>query len=283
MIALELVVILGAMIFACGALSRRTGIAGPILLLLAGLALGFAPALREVHLPPELMLLVFLPMLLYWEALTTSLREIRATFRGIMLTSTLLVVVTAAGVAGTVHALGMAWGPAWVLGAALAPTDATAVGALARSLPRRTVTVLRAAVAAARLRVPFERAALVRLADGIDVVWDDAARDAFVDLLAEGRGAIPVFETLDHVGLLVPLLPEWASVRARPQRNAYHRFTVDRHSLEAVAECVELRVELGHQVISMELKRCLRRAVNPRDTRARTACGVVARRSAASS
>ncbi len=42
------------------------------------------------------------------------------------------------------HALGLAWGAAWVLGAALAPTDATAVGVLARNLPRRTVTVLRA-------------------------------------------------------------------------------------------------------------------------------------------
>ena len=38
----------------------------------------------------------------------------------------------------------MPWGPAWVLGAALAPTDATAVGVLARALPRRMVTMLRA-------------------------------------------------------------------------------------------------------------------------------------------
>src|SRR6478609_5574659 len=144
MIGLELVVVLGAVVLACGVLSRRTGIAGPILLLLAGVALGLVPALGEVHLPPELMLLVFLPVLLYWEAISVSLREIRATFRGIVLTSTLLVVATAAAVAAAAHALGMPWGAAWVLGAAVAPTDATAVGALARSLPRRTVTVLRA-------------------------------------------------------------------------------------------------------------------------------------------
>ena len=66
------------------------------------------------------------------------------------------------------------------------------------------------------------------------------ARDAFIALLRAGRGAIPVFEALDHVGLLVRLLPEWENVRARPQRNAYHRFTVDRHSLEAVAECAAM-------------------------------------------
>ncbi|MFE5339706.1 Na+/H+ antiporter [Isoptericola sp. NPDC056578] len=144
MIGLELVVILGAVILACGVLAHRTGVAGPVLLLVAGIALGFAPALRDVHLPPELMLLVFLPLLLYWEALTSSLREIRATFRGVVLTSTLLVGLTAGAVAVTAHALGLPWGPAWVLGAALAPTDATAVGALARALPRRTMTVLRA-------------------------------------------------------------------------------------------------------------------------------------------
>jgi CPA1 family monovalent cation:H+ antiporter len=124
--------------------ARRLRIAPPILLLLCGILLGFVPALREVHLPPEAMLLLFLPALLYWESLTTSLREIRSNLRVIVLASTLLVIATAAAVAAVGHALGLPWGPAWVLGAALAPTDATAVGVLARALPRRTVTTLRA-------------------------------------------------------------------------------------------------------------------------------------------
>ncbi len=141
---LELVVILIAVVLGCGLLGRRLGLPVPVLLLSAGVLLGFVPSLRAVHLPPELMLLVFLPALLYWESLTTSLREIRANFRGIALTSTLLVVVTAGAVATTAHALGLPWGPAWVLGAAVAPTDATAVSALARLLPHRNVTILRA-------------------------------------------------------------------------------------------------------------------------------------------
>ena len=102
------------------------------------------PRLRHVQLPPEVVLLLFLPALLYWESLTTSLREIRNNLRVVVLTSTVLVVATAAAVAAAAHALGLEWGPAWVLGAAVAPTDATAVGVLARDLPRRTVTVLRA-------------------------------------------------------------------------------------------------------------------------------------------
>lgn len=59
-----------------------------------------------------------------------------------MLTSTVLVVTTAA--ATVAHLLGTPWGPAWVLGAAVAPTDAIAVGAFTKCLPRRTVTTLRA-------------------------------------------------------------------------------------------------------------------------------------------
>jgi CPA1 family monovalent cation:H+ antiporter len=141
---LEMVVLLGVALVAAGAFARRYPIAPAVLLVLVGVLLGFAPRLREAQLPPEVVLLLFLPALLYWESLTTSLREIRNNLRVVVLTSTLLVFATAAAVAATAHWLGLDWGPAWVLGAALAPTDATAVGVLARDLPRRTVTVLRA-------------------------------------------------------------------------------------------------------------------------------------------
>ncbi|MEV6964513.1 Na+/H+ antiporter [Hamadaea sp. NPDC051192] len=144
MLGLELVVLLGLALLVCGLLARRTGVAPPVLLLICGVLLGFIPVLREVHLPPEMVLLLFLPALLYWESITTSLREIRNNLRVIVLVSTVLVIGTAAAVAWAAHALGMPWGPAWVLGAAVAPTDATAVGVLARALPRRQVTVLRA-------------------------------------------------------------------------------------------------------------------------------------------
>src|SRR3954465_2809036 len=141
---LELVVVLGAAVLVCSLLAHRLRVAPPVLLLVCGALLGYLPSLRAVHLPPEAVLLIFLPALLYWESLTTSLREIRSNLRGIVLLSTALVIATAGAVATAAHALGMPWGPAWVLGAALAPTDATAVGVLARALPRRNVTLLRA-------------------------------------------------------------------------------------------------------------------------------------------
>ena len=98
---------------------------------------------------------------------------------------------------------------------------------------------LAAAAAAAELRVPITRAALNRFAEEVPPApdpWPYGWRQSFVALLGAGTGAIPVLESLDHHGLIVRLLPEWDAVRSRPQRNAYHRFTVDRHLIEAVAQ-----------------------------------------------
>ncbi|MFD6274412.1 Na+/H+ antiporter [Streptomyces sp. NPDC060209] len=144
MLGLELVVILSLAVLVCNAVGPHLRVAPPVLLLITGVLLGFIPELRQVHLPPEAVLLLFLPALLYWESLTTSPREIRKNLRGIVLMSTVLVILTAWAVAAAAHAFGLPWGPAWVLGAAVAPTDATAVGALAKMLPRRNVTLLRA-------------------------------------------------------------------------------------------------------------------------------------------
>jgi monovalent cation/hydrogen antiporter len=143
-LGLEIVVALGVAVLVGNLVARRLGVAVPVVLLGAGLLLSLIPAFRGVGLPPEVVLLLFLPALLFWESLTTSLREIRRFLRGIILTGTLLVVVTAAAVAAVGHALGLSWGTAWLIGAAVAPTDATAVASLGRALPRRHLTTLRA-------------------------------------------------------------------------------------------------------------------------------------------
>lgn len=141
---LEVVVILGVCLVIGSVAARRLRIAAPLVLVVIGLVLGFVPDVREVHLPPEIVLAVFLPALLFWESLTTSLRAIRRDLRGILLNSTLLVVASAFAVAGLAHLLGMPWTSALILGAAVAPTDATAVSALARAMPRRNVDLLKA-------------------------------------------------------------------------------------------------------------------------------------------
>ena len=89
-----MVVVVGIALLLCGGLAQRFPIAPAISLLGVGMLLGFIPALRELQLPPEVVLLVFLPALLYWESLTTSLREIRSNLRVVVLTSTVLVRTT---------------------------------------------------------------------------------------------------------------------------------------------------------------------------------------------
>jgi [protein-PII] uridylyltransferase len=102
--------------------------------------------------------------------------------------------------------------------------------------------VLRAAVAAARNDVAIERESLEALATTPPVPeqWPDDVRQLFVELLLSGRPMIRVVEALDQRGVWTRLLPEWTPVRAKPQHNAYHRFTVDRHLLEATANAAEL-------------------------------------------
>lgn len=142
--ALEAIVLIGALVAAGAIAAPRLHIPMPLLMLLLGIAVGFVPQVQDVQLPAEAVLVLFLPALLIWESLTTSLREIRRDLRGILLLSTLLVAATAFGVAGIATALGLTWGAALILGAALAPTDATAVGAMASGLPLRNLTLLRA-------------------------------------------------------------------------------------------------------------------------------------------
>ena len=99
--------------------------------------------------------------------------------------------------------------------------------------------VLRVAVAAAESGVRIGRSTLERLAiqpAPMPSPWPAAARNELVALLATGGAAIPVLEALDQKGLLAWLIPEWEAVRSRPQRNAYHRYTVDRHLCEAAVE-----------------------------------------------
>jgi [protein-PII] uridylyltransferase len=70
--------------------------------------------------------------------------------------------------------------------------------------------------------------------------WPVETLSAFVSLLGWGQKAVPLLEVLDQAGMLAWLLPEWDRVRNRPQRNAYHRYTVDRHLLEAAAQAASL-------------------------------------------
>jgi monovalent cation/hydrogen antiporter len=117
----------------------------PIFLVLGGLALGFIPGVPEVELAPELVLLIFLPPLLYASAFFSSLRDLKANILPIGLLSVGLVALTTLVVAGVAHFVaGLSWPVAFVLGAIVSPTDPVAATAIAERLgvPRQIVTVL---------------------------------------------------------------------------------------------------------------------------------------------
>ncbi len=70
--------------------------------------------------------------------------------------------------------------------------------------------------------------------------WDRAARRRFVQTLWQGEPALSALAELDDVGLLVALIPEWAPLRGRAQRNPFHRYSLDRHAWHAAATLAEL-------------------------------------------
>src|SRR5262245_55144456 len=111
----------------------RSQIPYPILLVLGGCALGLIPDASSVQLEPELVLVIFLPPLLYSAAFFASLQDLRSNVREISLLAIGLVVFTTVGVALIAHELipGMSWPEAFILGAVLSPTDPVAATAIA--------------------------------------------------------------------------------------------------------------------------------------------------------
>lgn len=144
MFGLVVVVTLFATVIVGTVLGKRYRVGPPVLLILLGALLGLIPRFGGIRLDGEIVLLLFLPAILYWESMNTSFREIRANLRVIVLISVGLVIATAVAVSWTARALGMESHAAAVLGAVLSPTDAAAVAGLAKQLPRRPLTVLRA-------------------------------------------------------------------------------------------------------------------------------------------
>lgn len=110
-----------------------------------------------------------------------------------------------------------------------------------------TLLLLRAARVAATRSLPISPTTLANLARGAQDLpdpWPSEIRDAFIDLLASGPGLAAVWEELDLAGVIGRWLPEWHAVRARPQRNPVHRFTVDRHLVQTAVEAAGHRADV---------------------------------------
>jgi Na+/H+ antiporter len=127
------------------ALASRTGIPYPIVLVVGGLGLGLVPGMPDVELEPDLVLLIFLPPLLYSAAFFSEPRILRRYVRALSLTSIGLVLLTMVLVAMAGHlVLDLPWPMAFALGAIVSPTDPVAATAIMRRLgaPPRIVAIV---------------------------------------------------------------------------------------------------------------------------------------------
>jgi monovalent cation/hydrogen antiporter len=131
---------------ALSALAHLLDVPYPILLVLGGCAIGFVPGVPEVELDPDLVLLIFLPPLLFNAAYFFSVGELRRNLRPIMLSAIGMVLLTMVIVAVVAHWAidGLPWAAAFALGAIVSPTDPLAASTIARRLgvPRRVVTII---------------------------------------------------------------------------------------------------------------------------------------------
>jgi monovalent cation/hydrogen antiporter len=141
----QIFLILLAVLAGTALLARRVNVAPAILLLLAGIALAFVPGMPPIELPPQLVLLLVLPPLIYSASVAMSWREFKSNLRPIILLSVGCVIFTAFAVAAATHYLiGLPWAVGFLLGAIVAPPDVVAPLAIARKLgmPRRILVVL---------------------------------------------------------------------------------------------------------------------------------------------
>lgn len=140
-----ILLIMSLMIGASG-MAEKVKLPAPVLLLLTGMAIGFIPAMPGIELNPEIVMLLFLPPLLYDAAFNISFRDFKTNINTIGTLAIGLVFITTAGIATIVHYMipGMGWPLAFVLGAILSATDAVAAIGITKGLrlPHKTITIL---------------------------------------------------------------------------------------------------------------------------------------------
>jgi monovalent cation/hydrogen antiporter len=178
-------------IAALAVVARVMRVPYPVTLVLGGAVIGFLPGVPTVELDPDLVLLIFLPPLLYGAAFFTSVRDLRRNAKAIAELSIPLVLVTMGAVALVAHhVVGLDWGPAFVLGAIVSPTDAVAPAEIMRRIgaPRRLVSI----VEGENLTNDWTALVLYRFAIAAVVTGSFSAWEAIPKFVGTGVGGVAV-------------------------------------------------------------------------------------------
>jgi CPA1 family monovalent cation:H+ antiporter len=197
MTAFELALLLLGIVALVGTAARKLSLPYPILLVIAGLGLALVPGFPSIEPDPDLVLVVFLPPLLFAAAWTTPLRDVKRNRRPILLLSVGLVLFTAA-VVGVVAAwvVPMSLAAAVTLGAIVSPPDALAATTILRRLavPRRIVTILEGeSLVNDATALVLYGAAVTATMTGVFVPLEAVARFAFVGAGSVVLGLVVAF------------------------------------------------------------------------------------------
>ncbi|OKS87327.1 Na+/H+ antiporter [Mucilaginibacter polytrichastri] len=142
----SIVIFIMAIMIGLSAVADKIKLPYPVLLIIAGIGLGFLPNLPDIELNPEIVFLIFLPPLLYDAAFNISYQEFKTNINTIITLAVTLVFVTTTGIAVVAHYLipGMTWPLSFVLGAILSATDAVAAMSITKGLgiSHKTSTIL---------------------------------------------------------------------------------------------------------------------------------------------
>jgi Na+/H+ antiporter len=183
--------------------ARLVGVPYPVVLVLGGLAIGVIPGVPHLRVSPDLILLLFVPPLLYSAAFLQSASELRVYARSILLLAVGLVLVTMVIVAWAAHAVvGLGWASAFVVGAAVGATDSIAATSILERVgaPRQLSTVI-------------EGESLVN--DGTALVSYKLALGIVGAASFSLPGAVGEFALVSAGGAAVGLAVGWLSARIR--------------------------------------------------------------------
>jgi NhaP-type Na+/H+ or K+/H+ antiporter len=193
------------------ALAGRLGLPEAILLVIFGAAASYLPGMPEVHLSPHVVLLGFLPPLVYYAAFFTAPREAKAdAVPIIILAFGLTVVITFAAATAAHWAMpGLSWAVAIAFGAATAPTDPVSATSILQRLnaPPRIVTIL-------------EGESLIN--DGVALTAFGLAIEALTTSYTFGHGLLRIVEVVVGgvaCGLVVALVTSRLRRRIRDPRS----------------------------------------------------------------
>lgn len=202
----KVVILIMAILIGITAIANKRKLPFPVLLVFAGLLIGFIPQMPGLALDPDVVFLIMLPPLLYDAASKTSWLEFKTSIRPISALAITLVFFTTVAVAVTAHYMipGFTWPLAFVLGAVVSPPDAVAASGIIKGLGlnKKVITVIEgeSLVNDASALIAY-RYAVMAVTTGSFVFW----KAGIQFLLVAGVGIL--------IGLLTGWLFVWAHKR----------------------------------------------------------------------